>query len=265
MDLKLEGKRVLVTGSTGGIGESIAKHFAREGAVVIINGRREKEAERVAGEINEVNGKAIVAVGDLSKDVDVNKVVEIAEKELGGIDILINNAAGGAAHEQDLTIPTDDWLSSYNVNVLSMVRLIKLILPKLQEQGWGRIINISSASGAKPSPGMGAYSTTKAAVNNLTVTLAQSMGDDAVTINTVSPGAIFSGAMASMFIENGMASTVDEARDLLNQMGADGIPFERVGEVEEVADVVVFLASPLASYIHGANIRVDGGYVPTVN
>ena len=265
MDLKLEGKRVLVTGSTGGIGEGIARHFAREGAIVIINGRREKEAERVAGEINEVNGKAIVAVGDLSKDEDVNKVVVIAEKELGGVDILINNAAGGAAHEQDLTIPTDDWLSSYNVNVLSMVRLIKLILPKMREQGWGRIINISSASGAKPSPGMGAYSTTKAAVNNLTVTLAQSMGDDAVTINTVSPGAIFSGAMASMFIENGMASTVDEARDLLNQMGADGIPFERVGEVKEVADVVVFLASPLASYIHGANIRVDGGYVPTVN
>jgi NAD(P)-dependent dehydrogenase (short-subunit alcohol dehydrogenase family) len=135
----------------------------------------------------------------------------------------------------------------------------------MQEQGWGRIINISSASGAKPAPGMGAYSTTKAAVNNLTVTLAQSMGDDAVTINTVSPGAIFSGAMANMFIENGMASTVDEARDLLNQMGSDGIPFERVGEVEEVADVVVFLASPLASYVHGANIRIDGGYVPTVN
>jgi len=112
MDLQLEGKRVLVTGSTGGIGEGIAKHFAREGATVIINGRREKEAERVAGEINETNGKAIVAVGDLSKDEDVNKVVEIAEKELGGIDILINNAAGGAAHEQDLAIPTEDWLST---------------------------------------------------------------------------------------------------------------------------------------------------------
>jgi 3-oxoacyl-[acyl-carrier protein] reductase len=265
MDLKLEGKRVLVTGSTGGIGEGIAKRFAREGATVIINGRRENEAERISDEINEANGKAIVAIGDLSIDEDVNKVVEIAENELGGIDILINNAAGGAAHEQDLTIPTEDWLISYNINVLSMVRLTKLILPKMQQQGWGRIINISSASAVKPAPGMGAYSTTKAAINNLTVTLAQSMGDDAVTINTVSPGVIFSGAMANMFIENGMASTVDEARDLLNQMGSDGIPFERVGEVEEVADVVVFLASPLASYIHGANIRVDGGYVPTVN
>lgn len=265
MDLKLDGKRVLVTGSTGGIGEGIAKHFACEGAIVIINGRREKEAERVAAEINQANGKAIVSVGDLSKDEDVYKVVAIAEEELGGIDILINNAAGGAAHEQDLAIPTDDWLSSYNVNVLSMVRLIKLVLPIMQKQGWGRIINISSASGAKPAPGMGAYSTTKAAVNNLTVTLAQSMGDDAVTINTVSPGAIFSGAMADMFIENGMASTVEEAREMFNQMGAEGIPLERVGEVEEVANVVVFLASPLASYINGANIRVDGGYVPTVN
>jgi 3-oxoacyl-[acyl-carrier protein] reductase len=135
----------------------------------------------------------------------------------------------------------------------------------MQKQGWGRIINISSASGTKPAPGMGVYSTTKAAVNNLTVTLAQSMGDDAVTINTVSPGTIFSGAMANMFIENGMASTADEARELLNQMRFDGIPFDRVGEVEEVADVVVFLASPLASYVHGVNIRIDGGYVPTVN
>lgn len=265
MDLKLEGKRVLVTGSTGGIGEGIAKRFAREGATVIINGRRENEAERVAGEINEANGNAIVAVGDLSNDEGANKVVEIAEKELGGIDILVNNAAGGAAHEQDLAIPTENWLSSYNINVLSMVRLIKLVLPKMQQQAWGRIINISSASGVKPAAGMGAYSTTKAAVNNLTVTLAQSMGDDAVTINTVSPGAIFSGAMANMFIENGMASTIEEARDLFNQMGADSIPFERVGEVEEVADVVVFLASPLASYVHGANIRVDGGYVSMVN
>ena len=129
MDLKLEGKRVLVTGSTGGIGEGIAKHFAREGANVIINGRREKEAQRVAAEITEANGKAIVAVGDLSKDEAVKDVVEIADKEFGGIDILINNAAGGAAHEQDLAIPIEDWLSSYNINVLSMVRLIKLVLP----------------------------------------------------------------------------------------------------------------------------------------
>ena len=135
----------------------------------------------------------------------------------------------------------------------------------MQKQGWGRIINISSASGTKPAPGTGVYSTTKTAVNNLTVTLAQSMGDDAVTINTVSPGAIFSGAMANMFIENGMASTAAEACELLNQMRSDGITFDLVGEVEEVADVIVFLASPLASYVHGANFCIDGGYVPTVN
>ena len=120
MNLELQNKRVLVTGSTGGIGEGIAKRFAQEGASVIINGRRSEEAERVAAEIRRDGGKAIVAVGDLSKDGDVARIVETAGSELGGIDILVNNAAGGG-HQNDLETPSSEWLESYNINVLSMV------------------------------------------------------------------------------------------------------------------------------------------------
>lgn len=264
MNLQLENKRVMVTGSTGGIGAGIARRFAEEGAIVIINGRRVDAAEQVAAGIRQAGGKAIIALGDLSRDDGLENVLATIEAELGGVDILVNNAAGGG-HQNELEAPIAEWLDSYNINVLSMVRLIQKLLPAMQEQGWGRIINISSAAAVKPSAGMGTYSVTKAAVNNLTVTLAQGMKSDDVTINAVSPGATFTPGTGEMLIENGMAADAIEARAVMNEMAGGEIPFDRVGEVEEIADVVVFLGSPLASYVHGANIRVDGGYVPTVN
>jgi len=264
MDLQLTGKRVLITGSTGGIGEGIARRFATEGATVIVNGRREEEAKRVASEIEAGGGKAIVAVGDLSTDEGVADVLKRITDEIGGIDILVNNAAGGE-HQNDMQAPAAVWLDSYNINVLSMVRLIQQVLPEMQAQGWGRIINISSAAAVQPSPGMGVYSTTKAAVNNLTVALAQSMQTDDVTINTVSPGAIITPAMVQMAQEQGMASTWEEAESAFAGMMPATFPFKRMGKVDEIASVVLFLSSPLASYVHGANIRVDGGYIPTMN
>jgi NAD(P)-dependent dehydrogenase (short-subunit alcohol dehydrogenase family) len=265
MNLGLENKRVLATGSTGGIGEGIAKCFAQEGATVLINGRRAEEAERVATEIREAVGKALVAVGDVTIDEDVTRIVELAQSELGGIDILVNNAAS-IEHQNDMETPASGWLDSYNANVLSMVRLIQKLLPPMKERGWGRIINISAGAGVNPPPGMEVYSTNKAAVNNLTVSLAQGMSDDGVTINTVSPGAaIFTPRMAEMGLEQGMGTTVAEVEEAYNKMMGSEAPFPRMGSVDEVANVVVFLASPLASYVHGSNIRVDGGWVSTVN
>ncbi len=264
MDLQLHGKRVMVTGSTSGIGEGIAKGFAKEGATVIVNGRREAEANRVVAEINATGGKAITAVGDLSTDTGVDGVLKQITDQLGGLDILINNAAGGE-HQNDMEASATVWLDSYNINVLSMVRLVQKVLPGMKEQGWGRIVNISSAAAVQPSPGMGVYSTTKAAVNNLTVTLAQSMDNDNITINTVSPGAIITPAMVQMAEEQGMATTWDEAETAFATMMPSSFPFKRMGKIDEIANVVMFLASPLASYVHGANFRVDGGYVPTVN
>jgi 3-oxoacyl-[acyl-carrier protein] reductase len=262
MNLELENKRVLVTGSTSGIGEGIARRFAQEGATVIIHGRRSEAAERVAAEIRRDGGRAIIVLGDLSQDEEVARIVEIAQAELGGVDILVNNAASGE-HQNDMETAPSGWLDSYNTNLLSTVRLIQHLLPPMQEQGWGRIISISSGAAAKPSPGMGVYATTKAAMNALTVSLAQGM-NDGVTINTVSPGAIITEKQIEMGKLHGMGNTREEIEAALNGM-MESTPFGRMGRVEEVAAVVVFLASPLASYVHGANIRVDGGYVPTVN
>jgi NAD(P)-dependent dehydrogenase (short-subunit alcohol dehydrogenase family) len=264
MDLKLENKRVLVTGSTAGIGAGIAQSFAKEGATVVINGRRADAGEQVAATIRETGGEAIIALGDLSNDEDVERVLAKIEAELGGVDILVNNAASGG-HQNDMETPIVDWMNSYNANVLSMVRLIQKLLPTMQERGWGLIINISSGAGTMPSPGMGVYSATKAAVNNLTVTLAQGMENDNVTINTVSPGAIFTSSAGEALIEYDMAVDLESAKVAMNEMARGDIPLDRVGEVEEIANVVLFLCSSMASYIHGANIRVDGGYVPTVN
>jgi 3-oxoacyl-[acyl-carrier protein] reductase len=263
MDLQLEDKRVLVTGSTGGIGEGTAKAFAQEGAIVIINGRRETEAQRVATEIKQAGGKAYIAVGDLSTDEGAEQVINTINAKLGGLDILVNNAAGGG-HQNEMESTPDEWLASYNVNTLSMIRLIQRILPTMQAQDWGRIINISSVAAVSPSPGMGVYSTTKAAVNNLSVTLAQSMQNDNVTINTISPGAIITPSMVEMAQEQGIGDTWEEIQETFAKM-MPTLPFKRMGQVAEIANVVVFLASPRASYIHGANIRVDGGYVSTVN
>jgi NAD(P)-dependent dehydrogenase (short-subunit alcohol dehydrogenase family) len=189
----------------------------------------------------------------------------LAQSELGGIDILVNNVAS-VEHQNFMEAPAQAWLDSYNANVLSMVRLIQKLLPPMKERGWGRIINISAAVGVNPVPDMGVYSTTKAAVNNLTVSLAQEMSEDGVTVNTVSPGAaIFTPRMAELGLEQGMGTTIAEVEEAYNKMMISEVPLPRMGSIDEVANVVVFLASPLASYVHGANIRVDGGWVSTVN
>ena len=125
----------------------------------------------MAAEIRRDGGKAIVALGDLAQDEDVARIVETAQTGLGGVDILVNNAGSGE-HQNDMETAASGWLDSYNTNVLSMVRLIQQLLPPMQEQGWGRIISISSGAAVKPSPGMGVYATTKAAMNTLTVSLA---------------------------------------------------------------------------------------------
>jgi 3-oxoacyl-[acyl-carrier protein] reductase len=261
MDLGIRGKQALVTGSSSGIGEAIAKTLAAEGVHVVVHGRREAEVKRVVAEIISAGGSASVALGDLSKDAEA-EAVAIAAGGSGGVDILVNNAgmydAKGWFQES-----AEDWNHWYNVNVGSMVRLNNLLVPGMVKRGWGRVIAIASGVATKPQMTMPGYSATKVANINLAVSLAAAIGGTGVTSNAVSPGIIMTGGLDAMFDQMGAPKDAAEREKIANRYAPSALG--RPGQPQEIADAVAFLCSMRANFITGQNLRVDGGYVPTVN
>ena len=264
MDLALAGRRALVTGSSSGIGECIARMLAVEGAAVVVHGRDRERAERIAAEI----GAAGVAIGDLSSDEGAASVFAAAQAALGGaIEILINNAGGntsGNSSRPPLAIAAADYLANYNANMLAAVRLANLAVPVMVAAGWGRVINVSSAVAVQPNAMGSDYSGAKAALNNFTVSLAGSLRSTGVTANTITPGIV----MVDGMIRWGRARYGDEAlsiEEITRKMTTDGIfdlpPAGRLGQPEEVALVACMLASPRLGYVTGSNYRVDGGQI----
>ncbi|MDQ5842886.1 MAG: SDR family oxidoreductase [Thermoproteota archaeon] len=267
MDLQLNGKRALITGSSGGIGEGIAKVFAKEGTTVVIHGRNKTNAERVANEIKDNGGTAYVALGDLSTDDAASKVSSIAMSVTGGIDILVNNAADYKNRSWADSTP-DEWAELYNLNVLSAVRMIRYIMPQMKKNGWGRIIQISSGEATQPFAFMPDYAATKAALNNLTVSLSKELANSGITSNTISPGIIVTSSLEKFYRETAAKRGWGSDWNVIEKHVIEEIlynPVGRLGTIDDVANLVVFVASPLASYINGANLRVDGGSVVTVN
>jgi 3-oxoacyl-[acyl-carrier protein] reductase len=266
MDLQLQGKRALVTGSSGGIGEAIAKALAQEGAFVVVHGRREAEVHRVVQEIETAGGKAFATLGDLGTDAGAKQVAEATLKAIGGVDILVNNA-GAFPAKPWLETTAEEWVSLYDQNVGSMVRMVNYLVPGMKERGWGRVIAIASGVASLPFPNMASYSATKGANVNLTVSLAKELAGTGITSNVVSPGPIRTPGFEEMGRESmasaGQPYTFEAFEQELLKMVPN--PVGRVGYVEEIADAVAFLSSPRASFINGANLRVDGGTVPTTN
>lgn len=261
MELNLKGKKALITGSSSGIGEGIAKCLAREGVHVMVQGRKTQELQRVVKEISNAGGVAHYVEGDLRSDDDAKKIHEITLQRLTQVDILVNNA-GAFPKKGWLQSSPDEWLDLFNVNVISMVRMINAFLPQMKALGWGRIIQISSVAGISPSPGLPAYGATKAANINMTISLAKDLAGTGITVNTVSPGPIATVGAQDLFMQ--VASEKNWGTDwkiieknitkemLTNLAG-------RFGTIEEVGNLVTFLASPAADYITAANFRIDGG------
>ncbi|MBW8785536.1 MAG: SDR family NAD(P)-dependent oxidoreductase [Novosphingobium sp.] len=268
MDLQLNGRRALVTGSSSGIGAAVARMLAEEGARVVVHGRDRARAEKVAADI----GAAGVAIGDLRTDDACAAVHAEAVSALGGnIEILVNNAGGsstGNTTKTPIEIASEDWISNFNANALAAIRLSRLAVPDMIAAKFGRVINVSSAVAVQPNNLGADYSGAKAALNNFTVSLAGSLKGVGVTVNTVSPGIIMvDGLLRFGRQKYGIPDASIE--EVTNRLAADKVfdlpPAGRLGIPDDLAVVICTLASPRSGFVTGANYRVDGGQIRSVN
>ena len=269
MELGLKGKVVLVTGSSKGIGRSIAAGFAREGCQVVINSRNAKELDATASELRShtaAGGTIHAVASDVTEAAGAQRVVDETVSRFGTIHVLVNNAGGVGRFGSFEDLTDDEWLGAFTLNVLSAVRVTRASLPYMQKQKWGRIINISSESGVQPDPMMPHYNASKAAMNNLTKSLSKAYGKDNILVNTVSPAFIRTPLLDGMLEEQARARgiTFDEAEQAMLREFRPNILLGRAGKSDETAGIVVFLASDHATFITGSNFRVDGGSVASV-
>lgn len=262
MNLGLKGKRALVTGSTAGLGEAIAKMLAAEGATVVVHGRSSDRAAAVAEAITALGGRAEIALGDLATDAGADAVAD-KSNEGGIIDILVNNA-GYYHHLNWNTALPDKWIETYEVNVLSAVRMIQRLVPAMRTRGWGRVIQIGGGLASQPIPMQPDYNASLAARHNLAVSLARDLKDSGVTSNIVAPGAILVPAVKELLEKIAPQHGWGNAwEDIERGCVRDMVPNDvgRLGRPEEIAAAVAYLASPYADYVSGATIRVDGGTI----
>ncbi|MCB2078031.1 MAG: SDR family oxidoreductase [Novosphingobium sp.] len=264
MDFRLGGKRALVTGSSSGIGAAIARELAGEGVSVVIHGRDRERAEAVAADIAARGVKSAVVLGEVTGDADADAIADGALAALGGIDILVNSAGGVVTSgNPDWTdVSSEDWLESFNLNVVSTIRLAKKLTPGMIERGWGRIINISSVGGKMLSGRLHEYGSAKGAVDHVTSNLSRTLGPHGITVNAIAPGTVLT-PMAERWIEtvkqqNGWDCDFDEAERRYTTEWVEQ-PVPRLGRVEEIAAAAAFLASPRSDFTTGAIMRVDGG------
>lgn len=261
MELNLKGKKALVTGSSSGIGEAIAKCLAREGAEVIVQGRNKKELQRVVDEIKADGGCVEYVEGDLTNEIDVKKIVTHTMNTFKQLDILINNA-GGFVERKWLEGTPQNWSDMFDQNVVSMVRMIQAFLPQMKNLGWGRIIQIASIAGINPDSDFPDYGVSKAANINMTISLAKELANTGITVNTVSPGPIATKGVKELFekmaVEKNWGTDWNEIQKIVMKEMLPNMT-GRFGKPEEVGNLVTFLASPLADYITGANFQIDGG------
>ena len=248
MDLGLDGRRCLVTGSTGGIGLETVRLLVAEGARVVTCGRRDAPA---IGEIAHVRA-------DLSRAGEPERTVTDAAAALGGLEVLVNNV-GVACQARFEDVSDDEWDAYWQLNVMSYVRAIRAALPLLRDGG-GAVVNVSSTAGKRPSTGMPHYSVTKAAVLSLSRLVADLYARDGIRCNAVTPGPTATDAWLG---EGGLADQQGDREEVLAKVGA-GRPLGRLARPEEIAAVIVFLCSDRASYVTGAAWSADGGTVPII-
>ena len=240
----LKGKKVLVTGASGGIGKAIAIELSSNGADLCLTGRNKSELESLQ---KLIGGNCEIIISDLSKSEGIDELANSAQEKMGQIDILINNA-GITRDNLFMRMSEEDWNEVINVNLNSIFKLTKHLIKGMIKRRYGRIINITSVIGVAGGAGQSNYSASKAGIIAMSKSLAQEVGSRSVTVNSIAPG----------FIETNMTAELsdDRKQEILNS-----ISIGRLGKPDDIAGAVCFLASDKASYITGQTINVDGGLI----
>jgi NAD(P)-dependent dehydrogenase (short-subunit alcohol dehydrogenase family) len=250
--MRLKGKITAITGAATGLGEATALLFAEEGAHVVVADFDDAGGERTVCEIRKKGVEALFVHADISKEADARGIAEEAVRVFGGIDILVNNAAVFVLKGFDATVA--EWQRSLGINVIGTALVTKYVAEVMKKNGRGAIVNLSSVSAFIAQSNMFAYSSTKAAILQMTRNMAMDLAPYGIRVNAVCPGTIMTAAVRRYMQERGM--TLEE---LNAEEGAKTL-LKRVGQQQEVANAILFLASDDASYITGTHLMVDGGY-----
>jgi NAD(P)-dependent dehydrogenase (short-subunit alcohol dehydrogenase family) len=265
VNLGLKGRVAVVTGASKGIGKAIARGLADEGVHVVLVSRTRDAIEQAGDEIRRATGVRVLALaGDVRDGASVAGVAEAAGREFGTIHILVNNAGGPIKRqERQILWPEADWIDDVNTKTIGMLRMTQALLPIMARDGSGRVINISGIAGSSVLGPALTHGLNNSAMNQVTTYLARDLAAERITVNAVIPGLIATEWREGWAESSGAQQHVGKQAFLDDTCRAWGIVSGRWGTMEEVADVVVFLASDRASYVNGARIAVDGGY--TIN
>jgi dehydrogenase/reductase SDR family member 4 len=245
---QLDRKVAIVTGASRGIGKSIAETFAREGAAVVICGRKQDTLEAVAAEFQSLPGKIVARATHVGRLEDLTRLVDETNQQFGRIDIVVNNAGTNIAQGPAVEMDDTQFDKMVEVNLKSAFRLTRLVAPGMAERGWGSIINIASIAGLRPQYHGMLYSMTKAALIMMTQSFAVELGSKGVRVNAIAPG----------LIQTHLSEYYWKDEDRWSQMQKSQ-PIKHLGQPNEIASIALLLASDASSYLTGQTIVVDGG------
>ena len=247
-EFSLEGKVAVITGASRGIGRAIALHFAQAGARVVVSSRKYDNVQAVADEIVKSGGEAVPVQAHVGRPEDVTALVQHTIDTFGRLDIAVNNAATNPHFGSLLDADEGQWDKILDTNVKGSFRVCKAAVPHMADSGGGKIINMASIAGLRPSPGMGVYSVSKASLVMLTQVLAQELGSSNIQVNAIAPGVIKTRFSQILWQIPQFAEPI-----------LDRLPLGRFGEPEDVTGLALYLASPASDYVTGSVFVVDGG------
>ena len=248
---------MIITGAGDGIGRALALAFAKEGALVAVCARSQDRLDSLSGEIESAGHLFISA--DLGKVEGVEAFHESVMKQLGQVDVLINNVGAILKLVNFFELTDQDWEDSFQINLMSAVRLTRLCIPSLKQSACARVINISSIAAASPQEVFPHYSAMKAGLSNFTVSLAQTLAPDQIRVNSISPGPVWSKSWEDVAREQSNGSSLEQTRKEIMEQTGKTIPLNRMGMPEDLTGLALFLASDQSAWITATNFTVDGG------